>query len=102
MNIELGQYFRKVLSTQECPARALLSLGLRLSAKIVACRDRDIHDDIIELSKRLRCTDGEVFHHEPTTKCCHRFCGFRRPAATGDYPADCTEWHPGTNCVHPL
>src|ERR1700733_8946012 len=97
----LRQYFRKVLSTQECPVRALLSLGPRLSAKI-ACRDRAIHDDIIELSKRLRCADGEVFHHEPTTECCHRFGGFRRAAATSDYPVDFTEWHPGTNCVHPV
>ena len=97
----LRQYFRKVLSTQECPVRALLSLGLRLSAQI-ACRNRAIHDDIIELSKRLRCADGEVFHHEPTAPCCHRFGGFRRPAANGDYPADCTERHPGANCVNPI
>src|ERR1700723_3329784 len=73
---------------------------IRLSAEI-ACCNRAIHDDIIELSKRLWRADGEVFHHEPTAPCCHRFCGFRRPAATGDYPADCTEWHPGTNRFDP-
>src|SRR5258708_21445477 len=101
MNVELWQYFRKVLSAQECPVRALLSLGMRLPDKI-ACRNRAIHDDIIELSKRLWRADGEVFHHEPTAPCRHRFRGFRRPAATGNYPADRTEWHPGTNCVHPV
>src|SRR5271154_5308890 len=95
----LQQYFRKVLSTQECPVRALLSLGLRLSAQI-ACRNRAIHDDIIELSKRLRRADGEVFHDEPTAPCCHRFRGFRCPAANSDYPTNCTERHPGANRVH--
>ena len=51
-----------------------MNLDLRLSAK-VACPNRAIYDDIIELGKRLRCADGEVFHHEPTAPCCHRFCG---------------------------
>jgi hypothetical protein len=46
--------------------------------------------------------DGEVFHHEPTAPRCHRFCGFHRPSADGDYPVDCAEWHPRANCVHPF
>src|SRR5580700_4700957 len=82
------------------PHCSLLSLDLRLSAKIT-CRSRAINDDIIEPGKRVWRADGEVFHHEPTSPCCHRFRGFRCQAATGDYTAGCTKRYPGTNGVHP-
>src|SRR5271156_4634389 len=66
----------------------------------ITCWNRAIHDDSIERGKRPWGADGEVFQAEPAAPCCNRFRGFRGPAATGGYPVDCTQRHPGATRVH--
>src|ERR1700689_4287092 len=109
-NHAAGLVRRSITFTIQCRVSSLTTSRLILAPAVDAVtgtgtvtitrRNGAVHDDLIEPSKRLRHADGEVFHHEPTAHRCHRFRGFRRPAATGNYPADCTERHPGANRIH--